>query len=38
MLESLSVTLPMLVKGMLGVFAVIGVLVVAVAILNKLSK
>ena len=38
MLESLSVTLPMLAKGMLGVFAVIGVLVVAVAILNKLSK
>lgn len=38
MLESLSVTLPMLGKGMLGVFAVIGVLVVAVAILNKLSK
>ncbi len=38
MLESLSVTLPMLAKGMLGVFAVIGVLVVAVAILNKFSK
>ena len=38
MLESLSVTLPMLAKGMLGVFAVIGVLVVAVTILNKLSK
>lgn len=38
MLESLSVTLPMLAKGMLGVFAVIGVLVVAVAVLNKLSK
>lgn len=38
MLESLSVTLSMLGKGMLGVFAVIGVLVAAVAILNKLSK
>ena len=38
MLESLSVTLPMLVNGMLGVFAVIGVLVVAVMILNKAGK
>ena len=38
MLESFSVTRPMLGKGMLGVFAVISILVIAVAVLNKLSK
>ena len=38
MLESFSVTLPMLGKGMLGVFAVIGILGLTIAVLNKLSK
>ena len=35
---SLSATLPMLLVGMAGVFLVIGLLVLAVAVLNKLFK
>lgn len=38
MLDSLAVTLPILVKGMLGIFAVIGVLVLTTKLLNKLTK
>lgn len=33
---SLSATLPMLLVGMVGIFLVLGVLVAAVALLNKL--
>ena len=35
---SLSATLPMLLVGMAGVFLVIGLLVLAVTVLNKLVK
>ena len=35
---SLSATLPMLLVGMAGVFLVIGLLVLAVTVLNKLFK
>lgn len=35
---SLSTTLPMLLVGMAGVFLVIGLLVLAVTVLNKLFK
>ena len=35
---SLSATVPMLLVGMAGVFLVIGLLVLAVTVLNKLSK
>ncbi len=38
MLESLSVTLPMLAKGMVGVFAVIGILVLATMAMNHWGK
>lgn len=38
MAASLSLTLPILVKGMLGIFAVIGVLVLTIVVLNKLTK
>ena len=38
MLESLYVTLPMLAKGMLGVFAVIGILVLATTAMNHWGK
>lgn len=38
MLESLSVTLPMLAKGMIGVFAVIGILVLATMAMNHWGK
>lgn len=37
-MDSLSVTLPILAKGMLGVFAVIGVIVLTTMLLNKLTK
>ena len=35
---SISATLPMLLVGMAGVFLVIGLLVLAVTVLNKLFK
>lgn len=38
MLESIALTLPILIKGMVGIFAVIGVLVLSIMILNKLTK
>ena len=38
MVASLALTLPILVKGMLGIFAVIGVLILTIMILNKLTK
>ena len=38
MAASLSLTLPILVKGMVGIFAVIGSLVLTTMILNKISK
>lgn len=38
MAASLSLTLPILAKGMLGIFAVIGVLVLTIVVLNKLTK
>ena len=38
MLESLSVTVPMLVKGMAGVFCVIGILVLGTMALNHWGK
>ena len=38
MLESLSVTLPMLAKGMVGVFAVTGILVLATMAMNHWGK
>lgn len=37
-IASLSATVPMLLVGMAGVFLVIGLLVLAVTVLNKLSK
>lgn len=37
-IASLSTTVPMLLAGMAGVFLVIGVLVLAVTVLNKLFK
>lgn len=37
-IASLSATLPMLLVGMAGVFLVIGLLVLAVTVLNKLFK
>lgn len=37
-IASLSVTVPMLLVGMAGVFLVIGLLVLAVTVLNKLFK
>ena len=36
--EALAQTLPMMGKGMAGIFLVIGVIVLATAILNKLTK
>ncbi len=36
--DALSQTLPMLAKGMAGIFLVIGVIVLATAILNKLTN
>ena len=38
MFASLSLTLPILVKGMVGIFAVIGVLVLTIMGLNQLTK
>lgn len=38
MLDTLALTLPIMLKGMLGIFAVIGVLVLTIMILNKLTK
>ena len=38
MLDSLAYTLPIMAKGMLGIFVVLGVIVLAVALLNKLTK
>ena len=37
-IASLSATIPMLLAGMAGVFLVIGILVLAVAVLNRLFK
>ena len=37
-MDSLALTLPIMLKGMLGIFAVIGVLVLTIMILNKLTK
>lgn len=37
-IASLSATVPMLLVGMAGVFLVIGLLVLAVTVLNKLFK
>ena len=37
-IASLSATLPMLLVGLAGVFLVIGLLVLAVTVLNKLFK
>ncbi|WP_298737057.1 OadG-related small transporter subunit [uncultured Subdoligranulum sp.] len=36
-LASLTTTLPMLLVGMLGIFLVIGVIILAVTLLNKLT-
>ena len=36
-LASLSTTLPMLLVGMLGIFLVIGVIILAVYLLNKVT-
>lgn len=36
--DALAQTLPMLTKGMAGIFLVIGVIVLATAILNKLTN
>ena len=36
--ETLAQTLPMMGKGMAGIFLVIGVIVLATAILNKLTR
>ena len=36
--EALAQTLPILAKGMAGIFLVIGVIVLATAILNKLTR
>ena len=38
MLDSLALTLPIMLKGMVGIFAVIGVLILTIMILNKLTK
>lgn len=38
MLDTLALTLPIMLKGMLGIFAVIGVLILTIMILNKLTK
>lgn len=38
MLDSLNVTLPMMGKGMLGIFVVIGVIVAATMLLNHFTK
>ena len=38
MLDSLALTLPIMLEGMLGIFAVIGVLILTIMILNKLTK
>lgn len=38
MMSSLALTLPILVKGMIGIFAVIGILVLTTMVLNKLTK
>ena len=38
MFASLSLTLPILVKGMVGIFAVIGVLVLTIMGMNQLTK
>ena len=37
-MDTLALTLPIMLKGMLGIFAVIGVLVLTIMILNKLTK
>lgn len=37
-MDTLALTLPILVKGMLGIFAVIGVIILATVILNKVTK
>lgn len=37
-MDSLALTLPIMLKGMLGIFAVIGVLILTIMILNKLTK
>lgn len=37
-MDSLALTLPIMIKGMLGIFAVIGVLVLTIMLLNKLTK
>lgn len=36
--DALAQTLPMLAKGMIGIFLVIGMIVLATAILNKLTN
>lgn len=36
--EALSQTLPILAKGMAGIFLVIGIIVLATAILNKMTR
>lgn len=36
--EALAQTLPILVKGMAGIFLVIGIIVLATAILNKMTR
>lgn len=38
MVASLALTLPIMLKGMLGIFAVIGALVLCIMVLNKLTK
>ena len=37
-MESLAKTLPIMLEGMVGIFAVIGVLILTIMILNKLTK
>jgi hypothetical protein len=36
--EALAQTLPILAKGMAGIFLVIGIIVLATAILNKMTR
>lgn len=36
--EALAQTLPILAKGMAGIFLVIGIIVLATAILNKMAR
>lgn len=38
MFDSLTLTLPVMLKGMLGIFAVIGVIILVTMLLNKFTK